>query len=469
MINQPEYEVTLEPKIRTQPFQDISLETYEQLITDKEIAERIIKDLRLDQPPYEMNFLNLNKMLSLNLINNTNLIQMKITSGNPELAQSIVNLWAELFVEKNKNVFQQGNKRTAEFIEDQLAEAEYELTKTEEEIRQFDSTNQIDILQKEIEEINNNIIQNQNRINKLKISITMEKNKVTRLWQQLVQSRLVYYQSRKANLKMTTDQKESQFTKIKDLLSGLEEKIVLSKSIVEDPYIQRLFQELLGEDPVSLYKLKLSNEEINPIYVQLTEYSNQLETDIVNYKKEIEVVDSILVFLTEEIAEIDKFFQQDAEAIDSKELINKINDSLLRISENDGNIGNEYQSIFSSIETIKSIENEIKELDNSINEVRKKVVSLKDDLANQRLTKTRLERKYDKENNIHDILTQKNEEIKIALSAESANLEVAKYAHQPQSPIKPNKKLNIAIAGVLGLFMGIFIAFFAEFWQSGKQ
>ena len=36
------------------------------------------------------------------------------------------------------------------------------------------------------------------------------------------------------------------------------------------------------------------------------------------------------------------------------------------------------------------------------------------------------------------------------------------------SSAKPNKKLNILIAGVLGLFIGIFVAFFLEFWQKGK-
>lgn len=38
-------------------------------------------------------------------------------------------------------------------------------------------------------------------------------------------------------------------------------------------------------------------------------------------------------------------------------------------------------------------------------------------------------------------------------------------ATQPVAPIKPNKKLNIAIAGVLGLFLGVFAAFFIEFWE----
>jgi len=46
---------------------------------------------------------------------------------------------------------------------------------------------------------------------------------------------------------------------------------------------------------------------------------------------------------------------------------------------------------------------------------------------------------------------------------------IINYAQLPTVPIKPNIKLNILIAGVLGLFVGIFVAFFLEFWQKGKS
>ena len=46
---------------------------------------------------------------------------------------------------------------------------------------------------------------------------------------------------------------------------------------------------------------------------------------------------------------------------------------------------------------------------------------------------------------------------------------IINYAELATSPIKPRKALNILIAGVLGLFVGIFAAFFLEFWQKGKK
>lgn len=45
-------------------------------------------------------------------------------------------------------------------------------------------------------------------------------------------------------------------------------------------------------------------------------------------------------------------------------------------------------------------------------------------------------------------------------------IKIIKPAYAKSSPVKPNKKLNIAIAIVLGLMIGIFVAFFKNYWQN---
>ncbi len=50
--------------------------------------------------------------------------------------------------------------------------------------------------------------------------------------------------------------------------------------------------------------------------------------------------------------------------------------------------------------------------------------------------------------------------------------ELSRVIKQPtvsRDPISPNIKLNIAIAGILGLFIGIFVAFFEEWWLKAKK
>lgn len=46
------------------------------------------------------------------------------------------------------------------------------------------------------------------------------------------------------------------------------------------------------------------------------------------------------------------------------------------------------------------------------------------------------------------------------------SIKTVKQAYSKTSPIKPNKKLNIAIAAVLGLMMGVFVAFFKSYWKN---
>ena len=71
------------------------------------------------------------------------------------------------------------------------------------------------------------------------------------------------------------------------------------------------------------------------------------------------------------------------------------------------------------------------------------------------------------ERSLYNNLTNQANSLRASLKS-CEDFRIINYAQLPVAPIKPNKKLNILIAGVLGLFVGIFVAFFLEFWQKGK-
>jgi len=71
------------------------------------------------------------------------------------------------------------------------------------------------------------------------------------------------------------------------------------------------------------------------------------------------------------------------------------------------------------------------------------------------------------ERSLYNNLTNQANNLKASLKS-CEDFKIINYAQLPAVPIKPNKKSNILIAGVLGLFVGIFAAFFLEFWQKGK-
>ena len=64
-------------------------------------------------------------------------------------------------------------------------------------------------------------------------------------------------------------------------------------------------------------------------------------------------------------------------------------------------------------------------------------------------------------------LVRKLEEARISAQEQNGVLQVGSYAAVPEKPVAPRKMLNTAVAGVLGLMLGVLGAFAMEWWQGG--
>ncbi|MBA7563662.1 hypothetical protein ES695_10755 [Candidatus Atribacteria bacterium 1244-E10-H5-B2] len=134
---------------------------------------------------------------------------------------------------------------------------------------------------------------------------------------------------------------------------------------------------------------------------------------------------------------------------------------------------NKYQDKVKLIEErLKIIEVQIAEFEKSIQEIEKtkKKIAASEELSER-------ERQFQASLLLSSSVTERslcndlsNQENSLKASLKSCeDFRIINYAQLPTAPInEPNKKLNILIAGVLGLFVGIFVAFFLEFWQKGK-
>jgi uncharacterized protein involved in exopolysaccharide biosynthesis len=61
------------------------------------------------------------------------------------------------------------------------------------------------------------------------------------------------------------------------------------------------------------------------------------------------------------------------------------------------------------------------------------------------------------------LLRTRREEARISEAMQTADVQVIDAAMLPEQPVKPRVKLNIAIGGVLGVFLGVGLAFLLEF------
>src|SRR5439155_4605866 len=62
----------------------------------------------------------------------------------------------------------------------------------------------------------------------------------------------------------------------------------------------------------------------------------------------------------------------------------------------------------------------------------------------------------------YTILNEKFQELRVSEAAQLANARVVDLAMRPQSPIRPNKRMNMALGLCFGLLLGLAIAFLQE-------
>jgi len=120
---------------------------------------------------------------------------------------------------------------------------------------------------------------------------------------------------------------------------------------------------------------------------------------------------------------------------------------------------------------LKIVEEQIAEFEKNIQEIektKKKITTSEEISESERQFRTSLLLSSSvTERELYNNLINQANSLKVNLK-NCEDFRIINYAQLPAAPIKPNKKLNILIAGVLGLFVGIFVAFFLEFWQKGK-
>lgn len=85
------------------------------------------------------------------------------------------------------------------------------------------------------------------------------------------------------------------------------------------------------------------------------------------------------------------------------------------------------------------------------------------DLPEKQLQLTRLIRNASVSEAIYTMLRQRYEEIRITEAMETASVTVIDPAIAPDEPVRPRKLLNVAIAGFLGIFVGVGLAFLSEY------
>ncbi|MGV8145860.1 MAG: GumC family protein [Alkaliphilus sp.] len=118
--------------------------------------------------------------------------------------------------------------------------------------------------------------------------------------------------------------------------------------------------------------------------------------------------------------------------------------------------------------SIAGMKTRIANLSKAINDTQEEIETLQAKLAEKQHEERIINQRVSISQGIHDSFNRKHEELRVAESAQIGkdSMLVMSRAIPGDVPVAPRKALNVAIAAVLGVMMGVFIAFFVEYWKT---
>jgi len=97
--------------------------------------------------------------------------------------------------------------------------------------------------------------------------------------------------------------------------------------------------------------------------------------------------------------------------------------------------------------------------------LQREILQLQEELEREQARKRELTQARDLAWETYQTLARKEAEVGVAVQVTDTEVRLAVRAFKPEEPVAPKKKLNIAIAGVLGVMVGVFGAFAMEYFE----
>lgn len=342
-----------------------TLDTYKEQVKNPTVLQSVLDELG---PKAEgLTRRQLANKISVEIVNNTNLLRINVKNGDPGFATDVANSVAINFTKYISDLAREQATTSYEYIVAQL-----EVEK--------------DILDNVMKAYKGFLAQPRS-VQELQAEISSRLKLVTSYKVQYIQKGI------------EEDAKSSALEMLQQELAATEKILTTRKSLSEDAFLNNAVSETMGISPVVTGLICMDNEEINPYYLEL--------------QSTVSVLKAELATLATERKGISSQIEQNAAIL-------------------------------------KELQIEHAEKQNEENRFKKDI-----DLAQH----------------TYDAFYEKYEEVRIAQSGKvgESNITFVTPAIEPTTPISPNKRLNIAIAAMLGLMLSIFIVFLKDYWEKTSE
>lgn len=110
-------------------------------------------------------------------------------------------------------------------------------------------------------------------------------------------------------------------------------------------------------------------------------------------------------------------------------------------------------------------------MNTTIEGLQKEIEDIQVELQDKKHKENIIAQKVDIAQKTYEAFVKKYEELRVTESAQigEASITIISKAYPTTVPVGPRKALNLAIATVLGLMLGVFAAFFIEYWKSTEE
>ncbi len=284
---------------------EISVATYTSIVKSTNVEEKVLDDLKLDLPPYNFTVDSFDKIIQVGNPKNTTLIKVSVQLGDPNIAKDVVNDILQETVKYVNYLNTYQLKVNSSSLEKQYLAAKDELEQVQKSIAEFNS-------------------QRDNLSN-----LSQERD--------TYKTALNSYLSQLLSLDAQINQYKQQITEAENKLKNEREYLTTEKSILDDPLISQLAQDLSNENIIYLSKLKVNSQEINPVYLNL-------KAKLANYAITLSGLNARKDTLNALITQAqDKIHQLDEE-INAKQLqLDQLNRRLAIAKNNYSQIANNYE------------------------------------------------------------------------------------------------------------------------------
>lgn len=282
----------------------ISLATYQEIIKSKYIEKKVFEELNLSSPPYNLTIDDFDEMVTVENPKDSTLIKVSAKYRDPDVTQKI----ADTILTESLNYINSLNSSqiasSSSILEKQYLDAKKELESAEKALADFNSqADNLDSLKRKrssyIDALNS-------------------------------------YLSDLLQLDAQIAQYESLLSSTRAKLKSESKYIVLEKSIIDDPLLSQLAQQLSNENILYLSQLKVNSQEINPIYEDLSSKEE-------NYTITLSGLNTKKSTLQKLVSDTQNIIHQLDEQINSKQLeLNNLNRAVEIAQSNYSSIATNY-------------------------------------------------------------------------------------------------------------------------------